>query len=227
MRIVFLGDSLTWGGYGGDFVAEVAKQLPEHAVINAGVGGDTVVNLLRRLDEDVLAHDPDAVFVMVGGNDATSYAMPDTRGYYRKAKRLDNGMVTPQQFESRYHELLYQLQTNYVLPLIGLAPTEYSRELIKAKRTYNQRARQVAERLNTPILDLDALFTPKNPIEREPVNLRFIEQIGKNWRSGWSDFESEREKWGYTYTFDGMHILPETALQFSHQIVPFLKNHVL
>ena len=43
MRIVFLGDSLTWGQYGGDFVAEVAKRLPEHETLNAGVGGDTVV----------------------------------------------------------------------------------------------------------------------------------------------------------------------------------------
>ena len=51
MKITFLGDSLTWGGYGGNFVEYVADQLPDHTIVNAGVGGDTVINLLRRLDE--------------------------------------------------------------------------------------------------------------------------------------------------------------------------------
>ena len=61
MRIVFLGDSLTWGGYGGDFVAEVAARLPEHAILNAGVGGDTVINLLRRVDEIVVTMEQEAI----------------------------------------------------------------------------------------------------------------------------------------------------------------------
>ncbi len=29
MRLVFLGDSLTWGGYGGNFVDKVAGLLPQ------------------------------------------------------------------------------------------------------------------------------------------------------------------------------------------------------
>lgn len=227
MRIVFLGDSLTWGGYGGNFVQVVADQLPDHEIINAGMGGDTVVNLLRRLDDVLEKHEPDAMFVMVGGNDATSYAMPQTRAYYKKAKQLEDGMVTPEQFEETYRELLHQLQLNYVHPLVGLAPTEYSREVIEAKHDYNVRARRVAENLNIPILDLDAIFTPENPIEREAITLAFIQQIGANWNSGWDKFEEERAKWGYTYTFDGLHILPEMANEFAKHIVAFLQKQVL
>jgi len=226
MRIVFLGDSLTWGQYGGDFVAEVAKQLPEDEIINAGVGGDTVVNLLRRLDVDVLSHHPDAVFVMVGGNDAKSYINPAIRPYYRKSKSLENGMVTPDDFETIYRELLYQLQMNYILPLLGLAPTEYNKEVVEAQHQYNAIAREVAESMNIPVLDLDAIFSPKNPIDREPANLQFIQQIGANWSSGWDKFEEERKKWGYSYTFDGLHILPETAPIFANQIVPFLHENL-
>jgi hypothetical protein len=106
------------------------------------------------------------------------------------------------------------------------APTEYNRALIETKQEYNERARTVATSLNTPILDLDALFTPRNPIEREPLDVDFIQQIGARVSSGWQDFEAERQKWGYVYTFDGMHILPATALEFANHIVPFLKKHL-
>ena len=60
MRIIFLGDSLTWGGYGGNFVDVVAQLMPEHDIINAGVGGDTAINIERRLDDELAEHQPDA-----------------------------------------------------------------------------------------------------------------------------------------------------------------------
>ena len=39
-------------------------------VINAGVGGNTTRNLLKRVKKDVLAKKPDVVVMMVGTNDA-------------------------------------------------------------------------------------------------------------------------------------------------------------
>lgn len=38
-------------------------------VINAGVGGNTTVDLLKRVDKDVIAKKPDLVIMMVGTND--------------------------------------------------------------------------------------------------------------------------------------------------------------
>lgn len=226
MRIVFLGDSLTWGGYGGNFVQHVAQLMPQHEIVNAGVGGDTVINLLRRVESVIEDNEPDVMFVMVGGNDATSYRMPATRGYYRKAKQIENGIVTPDDYEAAYRDLLTQIQLNFVQVFVGLAPTEYSRELVEARSQYNEGARRIAESLNVPVLDLDAIFTPQNPIEREPVNLQFIQDIGSRASSGWNNFEEERLKWGYTYTFDGMHLLPATAQKFAQHIVSFLENEL-
>jgi lysophospholipase L1-like esterase len=226
MRIVFLGDSLTWGGYGGNFVDAVQQQMPDHTIINAGIAGDTVVNLSRRVATVLAETEPDALFVMIGGNDATSYSQPQTRGYYRKAKQLATGFVAPDEFAATYRDMLQQIQLALVQPLVGLAPTEYSRALIAAKQEYNQQARQVASSLQLPILDLDAIFTPQNPLEREAISLDFIQQIGTRINSGWHDYEAERQKWGYTYTFDGLHLLPATALEFANYIVPFLKKHL-
>ena len=38
-------------------------------VINAGVGGNNTVNLLKRIEEDVLKKNPDLTILMVGTND--------------------------------------------------------------------------------------------------------------------------------------------------------------
>lgn len=42
----------------------------DNLVINAGVGGNSTRNLLKRVDKDVLAHNPEVVVMMVGTNDA-------------------------------------------------------------------------------------------------------------------------------------------------------------
>lgn len=58
-------------------------------VINAGVGGNTTLNLLERLDEDVLKHKPDLVIVMVGTNDMlNSKKMISYKQYKKNLKKI-------------------------------------------------------------------------------------------------------------------------------------------
>ena len=69
--VVCFGDSLTYGSGAAaesSYPAHLARMLGE-PVINAGVAGDTTARALRRLDADVLAHDPRIVLLTLGGND--------------------------------------------------------------------------------------------------------------------------------------------------------------
>jgi lysophospholipase L1-like esterase len=69
--VVCFGDSLTYGtgaGEGESYPDRLGENLGEE-VINAGVPGDTTAEALARLEEDVLIHDPRAVFITLGGND--------------------------------------------------------------------------------------------------------------------------------------------------------------
>jgi acyl-CoA thioesterase-1 len=91
--VVFLGNSIT----AGDGVAPeatfchrlgVALGIP---VRNAGVSGDTTTGALRRLDRDVLAHQPRVVVVELGVNDEVEYHRParETLGTLERiARRL-------------------------------------------------------------------------------------------------------------------------------------------
>jgi lysophospholipase L1-like esterase len=223
MRLVFFGDSLTWGGYGGNFVDEIKRLRPQHEIINAGRGGDTVLNLLHRLEHDVLAHHPDGVFVMVGGNDAISYSQPETRPYYRRRHGAPDGIMTVDLFTRSYRELLTKLQLAHVLTWVGLEPNEYNPTLVEAQRLFNDHAREEAESLGVPVIDFMAAFPPRGVKDRPPLSMKTIRLIGQRETDGWSDFESERAREGYTFSFDGMHITPETAAKMAQIIVESLE----
>ncbi len=80
--VVFIGDSITdcgrraeaaplGNGYVSMVVALVAGKYPQRRIrfINEGIGGDVVTGLRDRWGDDVLAHEPGWVSVLVGIND--------------------------------------------------------------------------------------------------------------------------------------------------------------
>ncbi|WP_299038655.1 GDSL-type esterase/lipase family protein [uncultured Pseudokineococcus sp.] len=108
-RVVLTGDSITEtgrhedaSGLGTGYARLVAERLAASArarggdvphVVNTGVGGDRLVDLERRWDEDVLAHEPALVSVLVGINDTW--------------RRHDGGEPSPADaFEARLDGLL-------------------------------------------------------------------------------------------------------------------------
>lgn len=71
--VVLLGDSITQG-WGEDSSA----WFPGMKIANRGISGDTSRGVLIRLQEDVLALDPQAVILLIGTNDLEEKANPDT-----------------------------------------------------------------------------------------------------------------------------------------------------
>jgi lysophospholipase L1-like esterase len=63
-KTVFVGDSLTEGG-------RWQEWFPEVEAINLGIAADTTEGLIDRLDE-VAAHDPDTVVLLIGTNDVAN-----------------------------------------------------------------------------------------------------------------------------------------------------------
>lgn len=69
-RIICFGDSLTaCGGENGRYSDILADRFPAHEWINKGVGGETLLDGVARLQADVLDLDPDVVLVEFGAND--------------------------------------------------------------------------------------------------------------------------------------------------------------
>ena len=69
MNIIFFGDSLTEGTPGIPYFDILKEKLPQHTLVNAGKGGDTVISLHRRIKKMNLNETYDIAFLWIGTND--------------------------------------------------------------------------------------------------------------------------------------------------------------
>lgn len=155
LHIVALGDSNTeinWTSRGHlNWVGLMAAGLFEgggglrHRIHNAGVSGNTALDGLARLEEDVLRHNPDLVIISFGLNDFSRYAPEETAGalrsIIRRIREAGNSSIllrTPQP--------LFDAENNQWLVPPELAATVNA-------------IRRVADEENISILDHLALWT--------------------------------------------------------------------
>lgn len=97
-RYLALGDSITRGGQYHSYVhLFLTTRFPEKKIdlFNAGISGDTAAGALKRLDWDVLPHNPDLVSIMFGMNDVGSSDLygptsPSPQVEEQRRKRIDS-----------------------------------------------------------------------------------------------------------------------------------------
>ncbi|MTI81308.1 MAG: hypothetical protein FH758_10590 [Firmicutes bacterium] len=105
-KIVCLGDSLT-AGYPYDkelsWVQLCSKELLDINLINAGISNHTTGDMLARFDKDVTPHNPNAVFIMGGTNDA-----------WQEVHLLDT--------QNNIKEMINKTININALPILGMLP---------------------------------------------------------------------------------------------------------
>lgn len=69
MRILIIGDSLVEGVIGINYVQQLQEENPEDVIVNRGIGGDTLKNIINRLLREMEIHSYDAVVLTGGHND--------------------------------------------------------------------------------------------------------------------------------------------------------------
>jgi len=102
-RVVFLGNSITDGGHYHSYIwLYYMTRFPEMnlRILNAGIGGDRVVEMVRRLDGDVLAKRPTVLLTTFGmndtgyleynGSDAENFANQKVQESYTAFKQLED-----------------------------------------------------------------------------------------------------------------------------------------
>jgi lysophospholipase L1-like esterase len=229
--LVCFGDSLTEGAIGASYVELLRGQLPGVRVINAGINGDTTLNLLRRVERDVAPHRPDLVVVLVGLNDiGTAYGELAIRPYYRAVKRVGVA-ITPRRFARLYRRLIASLRACTgarlalcTLTTLGERPDDPIQATIDAYSTI-VRALALQERL--PLIDIRAAF--RSAIAAEPrdgptyhIWTPMLDWGRIRWRGRtYADIGAQR---GYRLLCDGAHLSGAGAALIAETMLPCVRD---
>jgi lysophospholipase L1-like esterase len=176
MRVVFLGDSLTEGVDGASYLRALGALVdsdPQRGgvtLINAGRGGDTILNLARRVAHDVVPHAPDWVVVFVGVNDCRTWYVRrsfPTRAnlgsvYYFLRRKGIWRAVTPQRYDDGLRALIDTLRAQTSARIALCTPATASEALdARAEQMldcYAARVREVAQERDCALIDIRAAF---------------------------------------------------------------------
>ena len=168
-RVVFLGNSITDGGHYHSFIwLYYMTRYPDRNihVLNAGVGGNTVLDLYKRLDGDVFSKNPTTLVVTFGMNDSGYFEYNGDNGAeFGEAKYQE----THENFKLMEGRLKGLSATKIVM--MGGSPYDGSAEIedntaLKGKNEVMQRIvafqKKSAEENNWEFLDLNEPMTAIN-----------------------------------------------------------------
>jgi lysophospholipase L1-like esterase len=196
-----------------------AQELSAVRLINAGIGGDTVENLLRRVATDVAPHDPAWVAVFIGTNDCTTalashdpmrrLIFRNSRRYFAQKKGVAE-VISPQRYEAGLRALIAEIwgQTHARIalcapPPVGMEPYALRWRLMMR---YADAVRHVAHETGCDLIDLHARWSAvARALPRRSLAARWRGLIGELRGDGDADIETLARERGYILTFDGVH----------------------
>jgi hypothetical protein len=121
--IIGLGDSYTEDAQGWfaiiQEVLELSVEGADFTFINAGISANTTTDVLRRLDRDVVLHEPDWVLINVGTYDAQRLNIAPNRTLIPLSETWEN--------LNTIQDVLQEFVSN---PLIWITPSKIVQELI-------------------------------------------------------------------------------------------------
>jgi lysophospholipase L1-like esterase len=160
-HIVFFGDSITEAAVKpGGFIIKMADMLKQKGIDNqyeltgAGISGNKIYDLYLRMEEDVLAKNPDIVVIWIGVNDVWH-------------KRTYGTGTDADKFEKFYNAVIKKLQAKNIKVFICTPAaigekTDFSNEQDGDLNRYAAIIRNIAKNNNCGLIDLRKLFLDYN-----------------------------------------------------------------
>jgi lysophospholipase L1-like esterase len=167
-RIVFFGDSITQAGANAGGYIKLMEQMlqskgagAKYELIGAGIGGNKIYDLYLRMDDDVLAKNPDVVVIWVGVNDVWHKATSGTG-------------TDADKFEKFYTAVVKKLQAKNIkvyltTPSTIGEKTDNTNQQDGDLNSYSNIIRRVATNNNCGLIDLRKDFLAYN-LKNNPEN---------------------------------------------------------
>ncbi|MHA2250519.1 MAG: SGNH/GDSL hydrolase family protein [Candidatus Kariarchaeaceae archaeon] len=233
--IVFVGDSITHGRVGADYVKKISQHLNqnEYEIINAGKNSELAWNLLNRIDQ-IIECQPNYVFILIGTNDANATLSKKNTSRYIKSMKLPQ---TPDidWYKENLLEIIDRLKikTQAKVVLISLPTIGESAGNIEFNRSedFSIIIKRIAEMTEISYIPLNE--TMSNLISEKTIipkysynksNLEMIKAIVKYYllRKSWDEISQLS---GFKYHIDYLHLNNKGATILAELIIEFLENN--
>jgi lysophospholipase L1-like esterase len=153
-KVIFFGDSITELGIKPNGYVTLLKEILSNKgenveLIGSGISGDKVYDLYLRLEQDVIAKEPDIVVIWIGVNDVWHKSLLGTGTDADKFKRIYNAIVK----KLKQNNIIVFVCT----PAVIGEKTDFN-ELDQELDNYASIIRQVGNESNSSIIDLRNAF---------------------------------------------------------------------
>jgi lysophospholipase L1-like esterase len=182
VRIIFFGDSITEAGARpGGFITKMGETLQQkglakdYELLGAGISGNKVYDLYLRMEEDVMAKNPDVVVIWIGVNDVWH-------------KLLSGTGTDPDKFEKFYAAIIQKLKTKNI-KIILCTPAaigekiDFTNQQDGDLNKYSQIIRTLAKNNNCGLIDLREIFHTyelKNNPENKDMGILTVDRVHLN-----------------------------------------------
>ncbi len=162
--VVIFGDSIIQGTISFNFVTLLQERLgPQgYHFINAGINGDLAYDLLQRIDE-VVACQPDFIFILVGANDAHASSTPQKAQEYIKRNNLPQ-TPTLAWFRKNLTAVIARLQTASEAHIALLSIGPYGENLSSPE---NKKWQPFSTAIKTIATEKEVAYLPLHETMRE------------------------------------------------------------
>jgi len=152
-KVIFFGDSITQAGAGTDgYILRVdtlckkENKGEQYEFVGAGIGGNKIYDLYLRVEDDVLAKNPDVVVIYVGVNDVWHKSSFGTGTDADKFEKFYNALL--KKFADR------NIKTIICTPAAIGEKTDFSNQQDGDLNKYSNIIRGIAAKNNIPLVDL-------------------------------------------------------------------------
>lgn len=156
-RILFFGDSITQMGVQANgyitrlgVLAVDRKVSSKYDFAGAGIGGNKVYDLYLRMDDDVLAKNPNVVVIWIGVNDVWHKATSGTGTDADKFERFYNAIIKKLKAKN--------IQVYLCTPAVIGEKNDFTNQLDGDLNKYSAIIRNIAQQNNCGLIDLRKIF---------------------------------------------------------------------
>jgi len=225
-HILFIGDSITEGKLGINFVEMIKQRYPDIHCHNKGKGGDTLMGITTRLIE-ILKKDKHQYSVLVIEAGLNDILLPHLklRWPFMRIKRVTTASQIGCVLDQRLKLIISLTKAKIILTTLSCIGETFNSQLNHKRRLVNEQIKKIGNKYDVYVADVSSFFddiilnsNSSTYLLDNPVNL--VIDYFRSKKSVWADNISRKRN--LKLTIDGGHLNSKGAKVYCREISKIL-----